>query len=84
LPYDTLEALRARLEAVNPAFARIDILPRFGCSDLTGPAGGGAIEAGALKPAVANYYQTDVISRASPTMAECTATYVAPLAAAAE
>jgi len=33
---------------------------------------------------VANYYQTDVISRASPTMAECTATYAAPLAAAAE
>ena len=30
LPYDTLAALRARLEQVNPVFARVDILPRFG------------------------------------------------------
>ncbi len=39
LPYDTIEALRARLELVNPVFARVDILPRFGISDTTGPAG---------------------------------------------
>jgi NADH-quinone oxidoreductase subunit G len=34
-------------------------------------------------PAIANYDQTDPISRASPTMAECTETYVAPTRAAA-
>ncbi len=83
LPYDTIEALRARLEAVNPVFARLDILPRFGCTDTAGPAGG-EVSTATFVPAVANYYQTDVISRASPTMAACTATYVAPLAAAAE
>ena len=83
LPYDTIEALRARLEAVNPVFARLDILPRFGCSDVAGPAGG-AVTGAAFVPAVANYYQTDVISRASPTMAACTAAYAAPLAVAAE
>ena len=38
LPYDDIDALRARLEQVNPVFARIDILPRFGCAD-PGPAG---------------------------------------------
>ena len=45
---------------------------------------GGEVSTATFVPAVANYYQTDVISRASPTMAACTATYVAPLAAAAE
>jgi hypothetical protein len=33
---------------------------------------------------VANYDQTDPISRASAVMAECTSTYAAPLAQAAE
>jgi NADH-quinone oxidoreductase subunit G len=84
LPYDSLEALRARLEQVNPAFARIGILPRFGCTDQTGPAGDpAALAAAPVRPAVANYYQTDPISRASPTMAECTETFVAPARAVA-
>ena len=38
LPYDTIEALRARLEQVNPVFANVGFLPRFGCTDTTGPA----------------------------------------------
>ena len=85
LPYDTLEAVRARLEAVNPVFARLDILPRFGCTDLSGPAGEvGALSGPPLVAAIANYYQTDPISRASPTMAECTRTYLPPMAQAAE
>ncbi len=85
LPYDTIEALRARLEQVNPVFARIDILPRFGISDTTGPSGDPAgLGAAPFVPAVRNYYQTDPISRASPTMAECTATYRTALAVAAE
>jgi len=73
LPYDTIDALRARLEQVNPAFSKIGYLPRFGCSDLTGPAGDPAVLSdSAFTPAIANYYQTDPISRASPTMAACT------------
>ena len=35
-------------------------------------------------PAVANYYQTDPISRASPTMAACTETLAGAPALAAE
>ncbi len=85
LPYDTLGALRARLESVNPVFARIDFLPRFPCTDLAGPgrAPGAMTEAPFVDP-IADYYRTDPISRASPTMAECSATYVPATRLAAE
>ncbi len=74
LPYDDLAALRARMEQVNPVFARVDIMPRFGCSDTAGPAAGPEPVAGsAFSPWFATYYQTDPISRASATMAECVA-----------
>jgi len=76
LPYDTLDALRARLERVNPVFGRVGFLPRFPCTDTTGPGRSpGAMSDAAFTVAVANYYETDTISRASPTMAECTAVY---------
>ncbi len=84
LPYDSLEAVRARLEQANPVFTRIDILPRFGCTDSAGPSGDpAALSAAPFRPNLANYYQTDPISRASPTMAECTETFVSPPRAAA-
>jgi len=85
LPYDTIEAVRARLEQVNPVFARIGTLARFGCTDHTGPAGDpAALGTEPFMPAVPNYYQTDPISRASPTMAECTNTLSPALPVAAE
>jgi NADH-quinone oxidoreductase subunit G len=84
LPYDDLGALRRRLEQVNPVFGRVGFLPRFGCSDLTAPAGGAAsVSAMPFVAAVTNYYQTDPISRASPTMAECAGLF-APARLAAE
>ncbi len=82
LPYDTLDALRARLEQVNPVFGNVGHLPRFGANDLTAPAGDpAAVSEAAFVPAVPDYYQTNPISRASAVMAECTATY-APAASA--
>jgi len=86
LPYDDLDAVRARLVQVNPVFGRVDFLARFGCSDRSGPAGDpAALSDAPLEPMVTNYYQTDPISRASPTMAACTSAFAAaPLAAAAE
>ena len=85
LPYDDIETLRARLEQVNPVFGRVGFLPRFGCSDQSGPPGDPALLADVpFAPIVENYYQTDPISRASPTMAECTATFVTPVRVAAE
>ena len=90
LPYDDLEVLRARLVRVNPVFARLGFLPRFGCSDHTAPTGDPAMVSDApFAQSVANYYRTDPISRASPTMAACTQelaspALVAPTRAAAE
>jgi NADH-quinone oxidoreductase subunit G len=73
LPYNTLDALREHMREVNPVFSRVGFLPRFGCSDLTAPAGDpAALSDAPLTPAIVNYYQTDPISRASPTMAACT------------
>ena len=78
LPYDTIDALRTRLEQVNPVFATIGHLPRFGANDQAGPAGDPAALADTpFVAAVADYYQTNPISRASAVMAECTAIYVA-------
>jgi NADH-quinone oxidoreductase subunit G len=85
LPYDTIEAAWARLERLNPAFGRVGFLPRFGCTDLAGPVGDpAALSDAALVPSVANYYQTDPISRASPTMAACVEAQTATPAMAAE
>lgn len=85
LPYNTLDALREHMAVVNPVFSRVGFLPRFGCSDLTAPAGDpAALSDAPLTPAIANYYQTDPISRASPTMAACTATFTPATLAAAE
>ena len=85
LPYDSIDALRARLEQTHPVFGRLDQLPRFGITDTSGPASGGvALGDAPFRPAVPNYYRTDPISRASPTMAECTETLRPAMAVAAE
>jgi NADH-quinone oxidoreductase subunit G len=84
LPYDTIDALRARLAAVNPVFGTLDTLTRLATTDTTGPADNGAtLGSEPFAVTVPNYYQTDPISRASPTMQACTET-VSPLLQAAE
>jgi len=70
LPYDSLEQVRARLAEVHPVFANIgEVTPAeweaFGIE--------GDIESAPFKNPVTDFYLTDVISRASETMAECTA-----------
>ena len=51
LPYDSLEALRTRLERVNPVFGRVGFLPRFGANDLSAPGGDpAAVERRSLRP----------------------------------
>jgi NADH-quinone oxidoreductase subunit G len=85
LPYDDLAGVRSRLAQVNADFTHTDGLVRYACPDNTGPSGDPAqLDAAPLLPTVANYYQTDPISRASPTMALCTETYAHPTALAAE
>jgi NADH-quinone oxidoreductase subunit G len=79
LPYDTLAAVRARLAAVNPIFARPDRVERQGCADQAGPAGDpSALSDSPFALPIANYWQADVVSRASETMAECARVLLPP------
>jgi NADH-quinone oxidoreductase subunit G len=73
LPYDTVEQLRARHDLFALGFAPV----RSG--DTSGPAGDPqAMRETPFAPAIRNYYQTDPISRASPTMAACTRDLAGP------
>jgi NADH-quinone oxidoreductase subunit G len=83
LPYDNLDQLRERLTRANPVFGRQG-LARFGANDQSGPAGGGALGTAPFAYAVTDYYQTNPISRASATMAECSRLQAHPMAVAAE
>jgi len=72
LPFDSLRVLRQRMREAHPHLGRIDeIVPaewgEFGER-------GEADEVPFVYP-VSDYYRTDPISRASPTMAECSETF---------
>ena len=81
LPYDSLRALRRRMSEVNPVFATPDTLaePDWGPFGEPGPVGDEPF----VSP-VQNFYMTDPISRASPTMAACTEEILGRTRAAAE
>ncbi len=72
LPYDTLAAVRARMAEIAPHLDRLDAVT---------PAAWGSFGAdrklnrAPFASPVANFYMTDPISRASPTMAACTAAF---------
>jgi len=68
LPFDTLSDLRQRMRAAHPSFARIDeIVP----AEWGGFGASGAADAAPFVHPIADYYRTDPISRASPTMGQC-------------
>jgi NADH-quinone oxidoreductase subunit G len=74
LPFDSLGALREQMAQAHPVFATLDdLVPSewgaFGAAD-------GALGEGGFAPAIANFYMTCPISRASATMAECTTVFV--------
>ncbi|WP_421998456.1 NADH-quinone oxidoreductase subunit NuoG [Reyranella sp.] len=78
LPYDTLAQVRSRLVAVNRSFAALDQQApgAWGEFGQPGPAG----DAPFVAP-IDNFYMTCPISRASRTMAECTASRAHRMAA---
>ena len=78
LPYDNLGQLRAHLIEANRRFARLDALTPAAWGSF-GKAGSVSNEP--FRSPIENYWMTDPISRASPTMAECVATFL-PQAAA--
>jgi len=68
LPYDTLAQLRQRLVSIAPSFAAVDTVTpaawgRFG--------GDGPVDARPFAYPIRDFYRTDPISRASPTMVAC-------------
>ncbi|MBF0246858.1 MAG: NADH-quinone oxidoreductase subunit G [Alphaproteobacteria bacterium] len=70
LPYDTLSQVRARMAEINPVFATVDKVQAAEWADF---GAAGELLGKPLKSHIRNYYMTDPISRASETMAACTA-----------
>jgi len=72
LPYEGPAQLRQRLAAINPVFATLDAVApaAWGQFGADGP-----VAAKPFASTIDNFYMTDPISRASKTMAECTAAF---------
>lgn len=84
LPYDDIEALRRHMAEAYPVFAA-DGAARLAHTGGARPAGDIAnLTDVPFALPFDNYYQTDPISRASPTMAKCVAEILAPHQLAAE
>ncbi|HTT78051.1 MAG TPA: molybdopterin-dependent oxidoreductase, partial [Stellaceae bacterium] len=68
LPFDSLPELRARMRAAHPTFGRIDeIVPaEWGAFGAAGP-----VDTAPFAYPIGDFYRTDPVSRASPTMREC-------------
>jgi NADH-quinone oxidoreductase subunit G len=75
LPYDDLFGVRSRLVGANPVFERVDELPPPAVVSATPAADAGAVGSEPFVPFITNYYQADVMGRASDVMAECARTH---------
>ena len=73
LAYDSLKGARERLAKASPVFAAIGGVTPAAWGAAFGAEG--ALAPGALVTCIDNFYMTDPISRASKTMAECTAAF---------
>ncbi|MGE3143234.1 MAG: molybdopterin-dependent oxidoreductase, partial [Hyphomonadaceae bacterium] len=74
LPYDSLEALRAKMIADHPTFGHVDYAP--GAADAAGfdaaaLGAEGALSSAPFRSPIMDFYLTNPIARASRTMAEC-------------
>ena len=74
LPFDSRAQLRAALYAAHPRLARLDVIEPSDAGDLSALAAvGGAPDKTPFAAAIADFYLTNPIARASRTMAECSA-----------
>ena len=73
LPYDTLDALRAKLFADHPSFGRIDYVAAGAELDLGTIGLEGELSDAPFESPVKAFHLTNPIARASVTMAECAA-----------
>ncbi|MGD9650561.1 MAG: molybdopterin-dependent oxidoreductase, partial [Dongiaceae bacterium] len=73
LPYNTQNQIREKLASINACFAQIEEVVEA----PWGPFGQvGTLDNRPFEKFIENYYMTDAISRASPTMAKCTAEFL--------
>lgn len=70
LPYDSLAAVRSRMVEINPLFGDTGVITEAVWSSLGED---GDISSAPFETPIENFYMTDPISRASETMAKCTA-----------
>jgi NADH-quinone oxidoreductase subunit G len=68
LPYNDLMGVRARLAEINPAFGTYDMPLQ---ADWVSFGADGKADKEPFEAAVKNFYQTDSVTRASKTMAQC-------------
>jgi NADH-quinone oxidoreductase subunit G len=68
LPYDSLGQVRRRLAEVSPTFLAIDAVTPAAPAAF---AAAGEVDGAPFTMPIENYYMTDAVSRASPTMAKC-------------
>jgi len=73
LPYDTLDAVRERMAEIAPAFSAAN---RISAAEWQDFGAAGDMSGDPFVNSVSDFYTTDVISRASDTMAECSALFV--------
>jgi NADH-quinone oxidoreductase subunit G len=85
LLYDSLAELRRALFEKHPHLARIDSIEPADAADIQKLAAlGGRIDRAPFRAAIRDFYLTNPITRASATMAECSALASGKLAVAAE
>ncbi len=73
LPYDDIAQLRARMAKANPVFANIDSVQPAEWKPFGKD---GKHDAAPFSLVISNFYMTDVISRASRVMEECTEAFL--------
>ncbi|MGH6783810.1 MAG: molybdopterin-dependent oxidoreductase, partial [Sphingomicrobium sp.] len=74
LPYDSLAQLRRTIFSAHPHFAHIDAIEPGRADDIRKLAGlGGTPDKAPFRRAIADFYFTNPIARASAVMAECSA-----------
>jgi NADH dehydrogenase (ubiquinone) Fe-S protein 1 len=83
LPYDNVLELRDRLWEISPALVRYDVtestsvdVALAGLKVIADKTAGAKATGAPLRKPISNFYQTDPISRASVTMADCTRAFV--------
>jgi len=83
LPYDDVLSLRDRMWEISPALVRYDTVEPTsvdvalaGLKTLAAGTANAKVSGAAFTKPISNFYQTDPISRASVTMAQCTRAFV--------